>query len=315
LIWPRSRLARATLILLIVLGAPGTTPAQPASAAARSRSLQVGGLARSYLLHAPSSLAAGSPAPLVVVFHGGSGSPSGVDRLTRWSALADRQGFLVAYPEGVGFHWNDGRTTVASGAGPQADDVGFVAAMLDDIARERPLDPRRVYATGVSNGAIFAHYVGARLSARIAAIAAVAGGMADPFHVTFRPERPVSVLIIHGTKDPQIPYGGGDIQGGVLGRILPTEEALRLWAERNGATRPPSVEELPPSNDERCGGRRLFVNGRSATEVVLLRLEGGGHTWPGGPVGYLPERQFGRLCRDFDATAVIWDFFKGHPKP
>jgi polyhydroxybutyrate depolymerase len=151
---------------------------------------------------------AGRSAPLVVVFHGGGGSPSGVDRLTRFSALADREGFLVAYPESLGFQWNDGRVTAASSAGPQIDDVGFVAAMIDAIGRERPLDPRRIYATGMSNGAIFSHYVGARLSARIAGIAAVAGGTADPFHRTFRPERPVSVLIIHGTKDPQIPYAG-----------------------------------------------------------------------------------------------------------
>lgn len=291
-------------------------PAQAADVAARSRSVQVGGLTRSYLLHTPSSMPAGRPAPLVVVFHGGGGSPSGMDRLTRFSALADREGFLVAYPESSGFQWNDGRVTAASGAGPQIDDVGFVAAMIDAIGRERPLGLRRIYATGMSNGAIFSHYVGARLSARIAGIAAVAGGTADPFHRTFRPERPVSVLIIHGTKDPQIPYAGGDIQGGLLGRILPTEEAVRLWGARNGAAQAPASEELSAASAERCGGRRvIYSRGRDGTKAVLIRLEGGGHTWPGAPPGYLPERQFGRLCRDFDATAVIWEFFKAHPKP
>ena len=282
----------------------------------QSRSIKVGGLVRRYLLYAPPTAPAGRLLPLVVLFHGGGGSPSSIDRLTRFGALAGREGFLVAYPESLTFHWNDGRETAASRAGPPIDDVGFVAAMLEAIARERPVDPRRVYVTGMSNGAIFAHYVGARLSARIAAVAAVAGGLADPFAVSFRPERPASVLIIHGTKDPQVPYGGGEIQGGVLGRIRPTEETARVWGAHDGAVATPVSEELRSASAERCGGRRvIYSGGRDGTEVVLVRLEGGGHTWPGGPAGYLPEPEFGRLCPDFDATTVIWEFFKAHPKP
>lgn len=283
------------------------------------RTLEVDGTARTYYLHVPPGLGPG-PVPVVLVFHGGGGNGPSTERLTRFSALADREGFVVAYPEGVGRNWNDGREFTSSRAHrDHVDDVGFVAALLDAIARVHPLDPRRVYATGISNGGIFSHYLAARLSARIAAIAPVVGGVADPPDPWFRPEQPVSVLILQGTADPLVPYRGGPISFG-RGKIIDTEETARRWAALNGASREPVQEALASgarpaaSAKDRCGGVRLaYAGGRDGSEVVLVRLEGGGHTWPGG-AQYLPETLIGRVCRDFDATALIWDFFKAHPK-
>ena len=193
--------------------------------------------------------------------------------------------------------------------------MGFVAALLGAIARVHPVDPRRVYATGISNGGIFSHYLAAHLSSRIAAIAPVVGGIADPPEPWFRPEHAVSVLILQGTTDPLVPYRGGAIAFG-RGKIIDTEEAARRWAVANGAAREPVSEALAGagSRTNRCGGLRLvYPDGRDGTEVVLVRLEGGGHTWPGG-AQYLPETLIGRVCHDFDATALIWEFFKTHPR-
>jgi polyhydroxybutyrate depolymerase len=234
--------------------------------------------------------------------------------LTRFTVLADREGFLVAFPEGVEKNWNDGREFTGSRAHrDHVDDVAFVTALIDAIGRAHAVDPRRVYATGISNGGIFAHYLAAHLSARIAAIAPVVGGIADPPDAWLRPEQPVSVLMLQGTRDPLVPYHGGAVAFD-RGKIIDTEEAARRWAALNGG-REPVREPLPADGKDRCGGlRTIYPGGRDGSEVTLVRLDGGGHTWPGG-AQYLPERLIGRVCRDFDATVLIWDFFKAHPKP
>ena len=289
--------------------------ASTAGAAERAltpHTLEVDGIARSYHLHVPPALGP-APAPLVLVFHGGGGTGPGTERLTRFTALADREEFLVAFPEGIEKNWNDGREFTSSRAHrDHVDDVAFVTALIDAIGRAHAVDPRRVYATGISNGGIFSHYLAAHLSARIAAIAPVVGGIADPPEAWLRPEQPVSVLMLQGTRDPLVPYHGGAVAFG-RGKIIDTEEAARRWAALNGG-REPVREFLPASGKDRCGGlRTVYPGGRDGSEVTLVRLDGGGHTWPGG-AQYLPELLIGRVCRDFDATALIWDFFKAHPK-
>jgi polyhydroxybutyrate depolymerase len=287
--------------------------AAAAERALAPHTMEIDGITRSYHLHVPSAVGP-TPAPLVLVFHGGGGTGPGTERLTRFTALADREGFLVAFPEGVEKNWNDGREFTSSRAHrDHVDDVAFVAALIDAIGRAHAVDPRRVYATGISNGGIFSHYLAAHLSARIAAIAPVVGGIADPPDAWLRPEQPVSVLMLQGTRDPLVPYHGGAVAFD-RGKIIDTEEAARRWAALNGG-REPVREPLPADGKDRCGGlRTIYPGGRDGSEVTLVRLDGGGHTWPGG-AQYLPERLIGRVCRDFDATVLIWDFFKAHPKP
>lgn len=282
--------------------------------ATQAHRLEVGGLTRSYLLHVPPALPAGQ-VPLVLVFHGGGGNGPGTERLTRFSELADRERLLVAYPEGIDRNWYDGREFTGSRAHRERiDDVGFVTAILEAVARTHAVDPRRIYATGISNGAVFSHYLAAHLAPRIAAIAPVVGGIADPPDAWLRPAQAVSVLILQGTTDPLVPYRGGAIAFG-RGRIIDTEEAARRWARLNGTAPDPRSSALPAAGKDHCGGLRLtYSGGRDGSEVVLVRLDGGGHTWPGG-AQYLPERLVGRVCRDFDATALIWEFFRTHPKP
>ena len=287
------------------------------SAQTSLRRIEVDGRPREYLLHVPRGLASTQAAPLVLVFHGGGGDGAGTERLTGFSALADRERIVVAYPNGVGRNWNDGRDVPDSAAHRErVDDVGFVAALLDAVGRERAIDPRRVYATGISNGGVFSHYLAAKLSERIAAIAPVVGGIADGLRPVFAPRAPVSVLIFQGTADPLVPYGGGGVMGGRRGRIISTDETVRLWVEANGAALQPVVEDLPDTDpQDGCRAKRFtHAGGRAGAEVVLIRLEGGGHTWPGG-AQYLPQRLIGRVCRDVDGTAAIWSFFRAHSKP
>lgn len=279
-------------------------------------SIEVGGLTRTYRVHVPPALPQDKPAPIVIVFHGGGGAGQGMDALSGFNALSDREGFLVAYPDGLYRNWNDGRDASVSRAHREkVDDLAFVAAMIDAIGKDHPIDPRRIFATGISNGGIFSHYLAANLSTRIAAIAPVAGGIADPFHERFRPEQPVSVLILQGTEDPLVPYHGGDIAKG-RGKIVDTDEAVRKWVERDACAKEPATDEIPDKDPkDGCRAKRAtWSKGRDGTEVTLVTIEGGGHTWPGG-FQYLPERWIGRTCRDFDASEVIWEFFAKHPKP
>jgi polyhydroxybutyrate depolymerase len=301
---------------LVLASGVGVLAARPVSAT-EPRTLAAGGRTRVYRLYVPRSLPRDKPVALVLAFHGGEGEGATLEPFLRFDDLADREGFLVAYPDAVGKHWNDGReNSHFESYRDKVDDVAFVSALLDAIAKDYRIDPARVYATGISNGGIFSHYLAARLSTRIAAIAPVAGGIAEPFRASFHPERQVSVLMMNGTEDPLVPYHGGGVRRGTNGRVLDTEEAARIWAAADGCAKAARVETLPDSDPhDACRVRRsLWTGGRDGTEVVLYTFEGGGHTWPGGRQ-YAPEILVGRVCHDLDATQVIWDFFKAHPRP
>lgn len=298
-----------SLVLLLLAAAP-------ARAQTERRTQVVDGRSRTYLLHIPPGLSRNTPVPLVIVFHGGGGQGAGTERLTRFSRIADRENFVVAYPDGIDRKWNDGRIVPGNrGARDEVDDVAFVSAMIDSIAADLPIDRKRVFATGISNGAMFSHYLAARLSGRIAAIAPVAGGVAESLARDFHPANPVSVLIIQGTMDPLVPFAGGEVARRNHGRIVSTGEAVRLWTTRDRCAPVPSRGALPDRDpaDSCVVGTTTWSNGSGGTEVTLFTIEGGGHTWPGG-AQYLPKWIIGSVCRDFDASEEIWSFFKRHPR-
>ncbi|HLQ47261.1 MAG TPA: PHB depolymerase family esterase [Planctomycetaceae bacterium] len=285
-----------------------------------ARTIKVGDLSRTFYLHVPPKLPRDKAVPLVLMFHGGGGTPAFAEGESKFSELADREGFLVAYPEGIGKSWNDGRNNLTIVAQrDNIDDLGFVAALIDDVAKEHKVDAKRVFSTGISNGAIFSHHLAANLSSRIAAIAPVVGGLAETSRDKFQPEKPVAVLILQGTDDPLVPYNGGDIAlpgGAKRAGIVATDETVKKWVEHNGCQREAVQEELADkAPNDGCRVKKFtYAKGKDGTEVVLFRIEGGGHTWPNG-VQYLPERLIGKVCRDINGTEVIWEFFKAHPKP
>ncbi|MBI5208639.1 MAG: prolyl oligopeptidase family serine peptidase [Elusimicrobia bacterium] len=297
----------------VILAAALLCPAGARAARTVVRKVSAGGLERSYRLHVPD--AAKIPAPLVVALHGGGGTARGMVGFSRLVPLSDREGFIVAYPESGSRNWYDGREGEFSGAHrDRRDDAAFIVAMIDAIHKEHPVDQDRVYATGVSNGAFLSNYIAATHAKRFAAIAPVVGGIADPFHKAFAPEEPVSVLVVQGTEDPLVPYGGGNVARG-RGKVIATEEALRLWVKADGCEPEPRTDLLPDLDPgDGCRVERSVWSGcRGGTEVVLLKMAGAGHAWPGGSQ-YLPKRIIGRVCRDFDSS-LIWEFFKSHPKP
>ncbi|MBI3975260.1 MAG: esterase, partial [Armatimonadetes bacterium] len=210
-------------------------------------------------------------------------------------------------------HWSDGRGTTTPER-QEVDDVGFVAALIAELIQTHAVDPQRVFATGISNGGIFVHRLGCALAERIAAVGPIAGTMAELFAPRCAPRPAVSVVAFHGTDDQFVPWTGGVVRGSIGGRVLSVADTTARWAALNHCpSTPQRVAE--PERDAADGTRvrrETYAPCRDGSAVVLYAIDGGGHTWPGGPAGRLPAS--GRVSREISATEILWQFFAAHPK-
>ncbi len=271
----------------------------------RQGSLTVDGLTRTYTVHIPVMY--DDPAPLVIALHGGGGSAEKMVNLTDFNAVSDKKGFIVVYPNGVDNHWNDGRDVDYRAHQEDVNDVKFISALIDHLSTELSIDETRIYVTGISNGAMMSCRLACELSEKIAAIAMVAGTMPEAL-VDCSPS-PVPVLIMNGTDDPLVRWEGGEIRVGrqSLGVILSAYDTVMYWVTVNGCSPSPEIRWLPDSIEDGCFVRKEVYKGEKG-DVVLYAIEGGGHTWPGGPQ-YASKRLIGRTCYDINAADVIWQFF------
>jgi polyhydroxybutyrate depolymerase len=247
---------------------------------------------RQYLLHVPASYQQSQPIALVINLHGYNSNAAQQAQVSQMSAAADRAGFIVAYPEGSGSpqSWKFGNR-----AEGQAD-VAFIRDMIQRLRSDYSIDTRRIYATGISNGAEMSYRLACDLSEIIAAIAPVAGGY--PSFDECPATRPVPVVAFHGTDDQLLPYEGKPPL------LLPVHDWAAGWAARNGCANPPVViMQHGDVTGEQWGGCR------AGADVVLYTIAGKGHSWP---ASAMPARI---TTRDIDATDVIWKFFAAHPKP
>ncbi len=316
------------LLLTAAAVAVGTAPfsaARSGLTTSEVRSISFGGRERMFRIHVPSLSGRATPVPLVLILHGGGGTGDGMERLTLggFNRLADREGFVAVYPDGVERHWNDGRGNQQYRAQrDNIDDVGFIAALIAGLSETLPIDRRRVYATGISNGGLMSLRLARELADRIAVIAPVAASMSEQITQMRAPARPISVLLIAGTADPLVPYQGGEIgfigfRGGQkIGKVVSVAETITYWSTFNRCPPAPAITMEPDRNPQDGTRVRREAHGpcREGTEVMLYAIEGGGHTWPGGQQ-YLPERIVGRTSKDIDANEVIWSFFKRHALP
>lgn len=271
---------------------------RPASSAeAHTYRLDAGDVQRSYRLYRPSDVEA-SPA-LVVMLHGGGGTGLQAERTYGWDDLADREGFLVAYPDGLGHTWNAGGDCCGRAAREDVDDVGFLLALIGELVTAEHVDPARVYVTGMSNGAMMS-YALACSSDVAAAIAPVAGTMlAD-----CRAPSPVSVLHIHGLSDANVRFDGG--LGAGVGRIdgPPVASVIEQWRAVDGCT---------PATVTTAGAVRHSVSScAEGREVQLTTIDGAGHQWPGSDV---VRDVADPPSSELDATETIWRFFEANPRP
>ncbi|GAA3852954.1 PHB depolymerase family esterase [Saccharothrix violaceirubra] len=293
-----SRHVAALVVAALVLGGCST-----ASGAEDVRTLTVDGRERTYRVHVPR----GERLPVVLVLHGGGGDGAQVAAQTGMSAAADAAGYVAVYPDGTGrtslLTWNAGRCC-AYARDEGVDDVRFLSAVLDDVIARYPVDPARVFATGMSNGAMMAYRLGCELSDRIAAVAPVAGALnVDPC----RPARPVSVLAVNGTADQSVPYAGGPpsrpVPGAGTWDNRSVADSIGFWTGHDACPAPTRQrdDDVEVTTWSGCA---------DGSRVALYTVEGGTHAWPGGtrtrsggdPV---PPRP--------DTSRVVLDFFSGVP--
>jgi polyhydroxybutyrate depolymerase len=281
-----------------------------------SHEMEFEGEHRFYDVRLPPDYSGTHPLPAVVVLHGGGGSASRTERITGWTELAAEAGFLVIYPEGVDSYWNDGRKTRYSRAARNdVNDVGYLDAVIDIVAQHYPIDPKRIYFTGVSNGGIMALRYATERPERVAAVSAISAQLPDSLAHVSHPGFAVPAMFVFGTDDGLVPYEGGAIEilSTERGAVLGAEESARVWAEWNGCATPPTENLLPDlvPNDGTETDIITYGACREEAEVVLYRVRGGGHGLPGGHVEW-PASLFERTSHDLDSVAESLKFFQKH---
>ncbi|MDP3770144.1 MAG: PHB depolymerase family esterase [Candidatus Sungbacteria bacterium] len=282
-------------------------------------SITVDGRTRTYIFRVPTTYSPEKIYPLVLVFHGGAGEGIKIASQTDFPEKADKEDFIAVFPDGIEHSWNDGRdATKAYKQG--ADDVAFVRLLITNLTEKLSVDQKRIYATGVSNGAIFSHRLGCEMADVFAAIAPDVGSLAANLESRCIPLLPISIVVIQGTEDPFININGGEVKNkyyprlGDGGVILSAEKAMRFWAEKNGCEGEPTVTHIPPTvNDGTRVIKKQFNQCRNNTEVTYYIVEGMGHTWP--PHEPQVPAVSGASTKNINATDVFWEFFKAHSKP
>ncbi len=293
---------RLALILLLALAAA------PAGAVeTRYVTLEHDGLERRALMDAPADA---RDAPVLVALHGGLAGPRSIRR--RANVQLAREGWVVLWPYAVD-DWNDGRTDWFGEPFDTADDIGFLRALIDRLAEDGLVDRERVYFAGPSIGGIMVLRLLCDAPELVAGAAVAIASFPEGFACRDGPPRPV--LFIHGTEDPLIPPEGGRIGGWnplvrERGDVAPVDRTLEVLSRRNRCEgrREARLPDRVASDDSRV---LLRVYTGCAAPLVHYVVEGGGHTWPGGPASGLGARIVGPTNRDFSATRAVEEFFRG----
>jgi polyhydroxybutyrate depolymerase len=267
------------------------------SSAAADEHVTVGGLDRTYHVYVPERRAQ-SP-PLVVVLHGGFGSGAQAEAAYGWDPMADSNGFVVLYPDGLQRAWNAGDCC----GQPRArgiDDVAFIEAAIRATARAYATDPERLYVTGMSNGAMMTYRLACESALPIAAIAPVAGTLTVACE---HPQR-ISVLHLHGLADRNVPIDGGFGSGFARVSYRPVAAGIAAFRKADDCAVPVTTTAGSVTT-----ARSSCANGKS---VALTTIAGAGHQWPASVRP--PARATAILRLDapstvLDATELIWSFF------
>ena len=280
--------------------------------------LVTGGFQRDYRVHIPSGYDGSIQLPLVVVIHGAFDTAKGMERFSGFSDLADREQFIVLYPEGIGIlgflqHWNAGHCC-GKAAEDQIDDVTYLKKAIDDVCMRLAVDRRRVYMTGFSNGGMMTYRFAAEHSDMLAAVAPIAASIggrptADaPQWCIPAPQKPLPILIVHGMDDDDIPLEGGRSRARKGERtFISVHDSAQFWIEANGCKGSPALSGLYHGAVE----VQRWDHCMNACATVLCKVKKWGHRWPG-PY-FTAQLSDDDPLLDFDIAEMIWSFFKQFP--
>ena len=274
-----------------------------------TQTLVFDGRERTFVVHLPPAIQSSQKFPMVIALHGGGGNAESTATLTGLNDAADNAGFVVVYPNGTGrledklLTWNSG-SCCGYALDNQVDDVGFIRALIDKLVTTNPIDPKRIFVTGISNGGMMSYRLACELADKIAAIAPVAGAQ----DVDCKSAQPVSVIAFHGTADQHVLYDGGAPTAALDPHPRVDQSvafAMSLWAQRDGCA-------PTPKRDERGNIiHDTFVNCANNFAVELYTVKGGGHAWPGGKSYFLGVAP----TQEISATRLMLEFFANHSKP
>jgi len=307
--WPM--LACVSLIGLAQAGPsvaqePACIPHPQALSGEQALTIDVDGQERDYLLYVPPTLDLAQPSPLLISLHGFTSNMRQQKAWDDYDRLADEEGFIVVWGQGEGVpsRWNAGNISFA----PQDDkiDIRYVETLIDHLSEVYCVDAQRIYASGFSNGGGMAYRLACQMSERIAAIATMSGAFAP---LDCQPTRPVPVLAVHGTTDPVVAYEGASSP---VGSTPGVEDWLAAWGERNECQSGPEVSPGPSPVTTLIA----YSDCAADAEVLLYKVEGGGHTWYGSKLGdQYPSFVVGNHIKELDASALMWEFFSRHSLP
>ena len=262
------------------------------------------------------------PAPLVIVLHGNT--QTGTDMITRtaWPAVAQHEGFAVVFPDGLNHSWADLRpNNLRAGRVPPhgTDDVAFITKLVEKFVADGSADPKRIYVTGISNGGAMTMTLVCKRADLFAAAATVVISLTDQSANPCRPSRPVPMLMMNGTADPLVPYKGGrGTSRYAVDGFWSAERTLGFWRKNNGCeAKDAAVTEIEDiDRNDRSTVTRIDSKCPPGRDVVLYRVNDGGHRMPGNPDARFPRLAItflGPQNRDIDGAETIWTFFKKFP--
>jgi len=258
------------------------------------------GQIRSYDVHLPPGYNESTSYPLVLELHGSSITPALTKEYTRMDHVADTANFIVVYPCGVGLQWNNGY-----GSSSTADDVGFISALIDTMNRNFSIDTNRIYATGGSAGGFMCYRLACEIPWRFAAIASVAGLMANSVRLNCQNDCAMPILHIHGTSDINVPYAGTP-------GFVSVDSTMKIWIAKDNCPTSPVVTNIPDTNltDSSHVIKYYYGTGTNGNEVILYKVIFGSHSYPGGDTIV----SISHTNMDMIASVETWNFFKNHTR-
>jgi len=308
---PRNILA-AIAVALFSLSISSCTVNQPTRPAKAIEQFKVGASwqtiqsdqkERRYLLYIPASYNGNTPVPLVLNFHGTGGNPSWQLAYSDFKKLAEEEGFITVSPSGQ--YLNLGRNSWNTVNDPDGvDDVQLVRDIIDDLKKRLAIDPKRIFATGMSGGARMTSRLACEFDDTLAAVAPVAG---IQYPADCRAARAVPIITFHGEEDLVNTYVHSSRSPAYW--TTGVEASLSGWVQRNGCAQNPEIEQISEEVS-----KLAWENCRDDTEIVFYRIKDGGHTWPGSST-ILTQPWAGKTNEDIVASRLIWQFFEAHPLP
>ncbi|MCC5815834.1 MAG: hypothetical protein JJT78_13860 [Leptospira sp.] len=267
------------------------------------------GMDRSYLIQYPKS---NKKKPLLLVFHGGAGTPEGMMALDRNELLNSSKviDFAIAYLKGEGNSWNDGRITETTTAHKKShDDVGYTLKVIQDISKKYSIDEKQIHAVGISNGGMFSLRLACEVGEKFASITSITANMPKDLSGICPAKFSTNLTIMNGTDDPLVPYNGGDIKifGRSHGTVLSTDETIEFFQNKWNCNPSTNTKFLPKQDPQDSTKIQIASISCGSKVIKLFKIINGGHTWPGG-IQYLPERRIGKVTQHLNASEYVADF-------